>query len=255
MRVGIATCRPFGSFAFTLVEELRRRGHEPVAMFAGPISAADARGFRVKHGPYLHPVRLYRHGVSDDDLAIYKRFNGKLVYLNRPFNHPRSIQTIKAWNIDLLLNAGGPIYRRTLIESCGATILNCHMGLLPEVRGMNVAEWSVFHGIPIGNTVHIIRPGIDTGDIGVFFHQNAKGIRSIDELRHTLASQNSTHLATVVEAYANDTIRFYPQQRDAGTQYYRMQERLKQVVNARLTAGYEPDLDISERPYVRPAHA
>ena len=38
-------------------------------------------------------------------------------------------------------------------------------GCCRAYRGMNVTEWSVLHGDPPGVTVHIVDPGIDTGDI------------------------------------------------------------------------------------------
>ena len=253
IRVGIATCSPFGTFGFDLVDELSRRGFEPVVVFAGPRSATSERGYRLKHHPRTHPIRHLLYGVTDNKLDIYRQYKGDLVYLKRHFNHPDTIALLRDWNLDLLLNAGGPIYRRDLIDGCGATILNCHMGLLPEIRGMNVAEWSVYHGYPIGNTVHVIRPGIDTGEIGFFFQQDPTGIRNIAELRRTLASQNSQHLATAVEAVAKGSFTLHPQEKSDGAQYYRMHERLQRVVNQRLENGFVPTIDISDRPYVRPA--
>ena len=187
----------------------------------------------------------------DDDLELHQRFGGSLVYLPQHFHHERSIQTIREWNLDLLLTAAGPIYRKNLIEGCQAVILNCHMGILPEVRGMNVAEWSVYLGYPIGNTVHVIDPGIDTGRIIAFFQEDSSGIEDIDSLRQHLGSLNAVHLALIVKEYAEGEREFLSQSGTSGNQYYRMHSRLKELVNKKLQAGYSPTHDLRERPYFR----
>ena len=45
--------------------------------------------------------------------------------------------------------------------------LNCHMGILPFYRGMDVAQWPILNQdfSNIGLTTHIIDEGVDTGDI------------------------------------------------------------------------------------------
>jgi len=44
--------------------------------------------------------------------------------------------------------------------------LNCHPGLLPEYAGLHVHQWAIRNGeTDFGVTVHVIEPGIDTGDI------------------------------------------------------------------------------------------
>src|SRR5438128_5212353 len=53
----------------------------------------------------------------------------------------------------------------TVVVERGLGTLNAHMGILPHYRGMNVTEWARFNGDPVGCTVHLIDPGIDTGDI------------------------------------------------------------------------------------------
>ncbi len=44
-------------------------------------------------------------------------------------------------------------------------ILNVHLGLLPEVRGMSSPEWSLLQGVPLGITFHYMDAGIDTGPV------------------------------------------------------------------------------------------
>jgi methionyl-tRNA formyltransferase len=203
------------------------------------------------HSALIHPVRKMWNNQPDNDLEIYGRFNGSLVYLPRHFNHQRSVQTIGEWDLDLLLNAAGPIYRKKLIEGCGATILNCHMGILPEVRGTNVGEWSVYLGYPVGNTVHIIDSGIDTGKIIAFFHQDTAGIGDIDSLRRHMFSLNAVHLASIVDEYAQGKREFLSQSATSGRQYYRMHPRLKELVNEKLKTGYSPIHDLRDRSYFR----
>ena len=51
-----------------------------------------------------------------------------------------------------------------LIESefcSAATIINCHAGLVPESRGLDAFKWAIYHGRPLGNTLHIIDQNIE----------------------------------------------------------------------------------------------
>lgn len=78
-------------------------------------------------------------------------------------NRPAAADWVKRHRVDLLLNTGGEILRSGIIRAPRLGILNAHMAGLPEYRGMNVMEWSLFHRRPIGVTVHFIDEGIDTG--------------------------------------------------------------------------------------------
>jgi len=71
---------------------------------------------------------------------------------------------MQSCKLDILLNTGGEIFKPDTIRRAGARILNARMGRLPEFRGINVLEWSLFHDQQPGVTLHLINEGIDTGE-------------------------------------------------------------------------------------------
>ena len=54
---------------------------------------------------------------------------------------------------DLLVLVGADLVPAPVLAIPRLGTINAHYALLPEFRGMNVAEWSVFRGEPVGVTV------------------------------------------------------------------------------------------------------
>lgn len=69
---------------------------------------------------------------------------------------------------DLLINAGGGLFRRQLLQAPRLGMLNAHMARLPQLRGVDVLAWSALLGVQPGITVHWIDGGVDTGDVLAF---------------------------------------------------------------------------------------
>ncbi len=65
----------------------------------------------------------------------------------------------------LVVLGGTRIIKPALIKIPKDGMLNSHPGLLPDVRGSASVAWSIYFDIPIGCTVHLIDPTIDTGPI------------------------------------------------------------------------------------------
>lgn len=58
------------------------------------------------------------------------------------------------------------VIRKATRGLCRLGFINCHAGMLPLYRGMNIINWAILNGEKeIGVTVHFIDDGIDTGDI------------------------------------------------------------------------------------------
>jgi methionyl-tRNA formyltransferase len=69
-------------------------------------------------------------------------------------------------NLDLLVNGGTPrVLSEATLRSPTIGVLNCHPGLLPAFRGSSCVEWALFYGEQVGNSVHLMSPGIDEGPI------------------------------------------------------------------------------------------
>ncbi len=44
-------------------------------------------------------------------------------------------------------------------------VVNAHPGLTPLVRGLDSLKWAVLEKMPIGNTIHFVDEGVDSGEI------------------------------------------------------------------------------------------
>lgn len=80
-------------------------------------------------------------------------------------NSNEAISFLEELAPDGVLYGGGGILRKRFIEVAKGQILNAHSGPLPQVRGMNAAEWTILLGLNPGVTIHFIDEGIDTGEI------------------------------------------------------------------------------------------
>ena len=179
-----------------------------------------------------------------------KRRDIRYCFFTQTFNSPKVIGYLRRLQPDLLINFRGPVYRKAMIETARIGVINCHMAILPEFRGMNVAEWSVLHGYPTGNTIHFIDPGIDTGRILAFFDVPVADCHTVEAMREKLFGLHHEHVARAVKLLVDGEIRPIEQEPGAGKQYFRMHPTLKERVERLLAQGYEPAVDLSARPYV-----
>lgn len=62
---------------------------------------------------------------------------------------------------------GTRIISKRILGSIDATFINMHAGITPKYRGVHGAYWSLVNGDKenCGVTVHVVDPGIDTGDV------------------------------------------------------------------------------------------
>jgi folate-dependent phosphoribosylglycinamide formyltransferase PurN len=135
---------------------------------------------------------------------------------------------------DLLVLMGADIVPATVLGAPRLGTINAHYGLLPAYRGMNVTEWSVFRGDPVGVTVHLVDPGVDTGDILL---QEEIPIAAGETFATIRRKHQDVAARLVVQAalqLRDGSARPVPQAPHEGRQYYRMHPALLRVAEARL---------------------
>lgn len=151
-------------------------------------------------------------------------------------NSPECVEMISELKPDYAINAWGTIFRSRLLDVLDGRLLNSHMGGLPEIRGMNAAEWSILSSLPIGNTVHIIDSGIDTGPILDFFPIEGGTADSIEDIRTRLEAQAPQNIVDAMLRYDAKMLTAKPQRAVDGKQYYAMHPNLIEVVSKSLKA-------------------
>jgi folate-dependent phosphoribosylglycinamide formyltransferase PurN len=156
------------------------------------------------------------------------------VHTFRRLDDPRLSARVRREGMEVVVNGGGGIFRRALLDQVPGGVLNPHAGPLPRYRGMNAVEWAVFHGDRPCVTVHSVDTGIDTGDI---IRSRPVEVRAED----TIPALRARSYAVAVEALfgvladlrAGRAARV-PQSRDAGRQHYVMHPRLLAIAERRI---------------------
>lgn len=179
--------------------------------------------------------------ASSPTLADWAATRGVAVHRHRSIHDEDLRRSLAATAPDVLVLAGADIVPPEVLAIPEVATINPHYGLLPRYRGMNVAEWSVFHDDPVGVTVHAVDAGIDTGDI--------IGRETVDVVPgDTLASIRSKQqalsaelLVRVVRQLGDGTAERTPQLPEEGRQFYRMHPELRAAVERKLAHGaYRP---------------
>jgi folate-dependent phosphoribosylglycinamide formyltransferase PurN len=235
----------------TLLRKLGQLGAKEVTRYARAklISSPDGRQVRLSN-PYLEPLLMHEDGIfrSLREVAAFYEFPIATCHAQ---NSPRSIVRLKQWAPDSIIFTGGDILRQPLLELPRLGVLNVHLGLLPEIRGMSSPEWSLLNHVPVGITIHYMDSGIDTGPI---LQRNkfpdAAQCESLGDLRNRLIAFGVEKTAEVVSQLESGTISATPQShldrdrdvrdRDVthgeDNQFFVMHERLQQRAAERLIA-------------------
>jgi methionyl-tRNA formyltransferase len=218
----------------TLLRKLAQWGALGVARYAWTKSGRNAEHLQLRN-LYLQPILSRESGVfrSLREVAAFYEFP---IAVFRDQNAPNSIAQVREWSPDLIVFSGGNILRPRLLEIPRLGVLNLHLGLLPETRGMSSPEWSLLTGIPIGVTIHYIDAGIDTGPIlRRCEFPEAFRCESLDDLRNRMIAFGIEKIIDVVADLGRDAIKATPQSElDQDNQHFVMHEWLQAQASERL---------------------
>jgi len=173
--------------------------------------------------------------VPDISLIQACKREGVTCIMVSELHSEKTLKFLRQAGTDLLINAGGGIFKSGIIDTINIGILNAHMGYLPDYRGMNVLEWSLFYNKPVGVTLHMIDRGIDTGDILSFREIPIEKGDTIDDLRNKSAIANFIQFSEVIAGFSNRDIVGRRQLPEEGRQYFVMHPRLKSYVAGKLS--------------------
>lgn len=145
-------------------------------------------------------------------------------------------ELLKIYNTDLIVFTGGGLIRENILNHSGIGIINCHMGVLPMYRGMDVVEWPLlkkdFNNI--GVTLHFMAKGVDTGDILKISKIQLKPMDTIKNLRIRFEPFMVREMVDVVIKYLNGKIIPQKQKIKDGKQFFIMHDDLINVAESNL---------------------
>jgi len=166
-----------------------------------------------------------------------KQYHIEMIVVN-DLNGAESVVALQRMQTDVLLLGGVPIIRANVLSVPKRCTLNVHMGLLPKFRGMNVTEWAIFCGAPVGVTVHQVDPGVDTGAILYREEIDVSGCTNIETMRAKVSATQHRVLAKCTRLLAENRLVPQPQKKEDGKQYYAMHEKLRKIVDKKLSQGF-----------------
>jgi methionyl-tRNA formyltransferase len=137
---------------------------------------------------------------------------------------------------DLVVFTGGGLIKENILSISGKGIVNCHMGILPMYRGMDVVEWPILNEDwnNIGLTIHFMDNGVDTGDILKVHHIPIKTNDNIKNLRLRFEPIMVKQLVDVVDDFLKNGIVPKKQFVDEGKQFFIMHKELIDIAETKL---------------------
>jgi methionyl-tRNA formyltransferase len=185
--------------------------------------------------PYLGKTLRQGNGIfrSLQDVA---RAYGFPIATCSDQNSQRAVAQLRQWSPDLAIFTGGNILRDEVLKVPRLGVLNSHLALLPEIRGMSSPEWSLLCGVPLGITIHFMDSGVDTGPILLRREfAAASQCESLADLRNRMIAEGIDLIAETVTALDRNEISAVAQaDREKDFQYFVMHEQLKALATRGL---------------------
>jgi methionyl-tRNA formyltransferase len=143
-------------------------------------------------------------------------------------NDPHVENGLRSIKPDLVVFTGGGLIRETVLSLAGAGVLNCHLGVLPDYRGMDVVEWPILERRydRVGMTVHFMDRGLDTGDILRIQPLTISPGDNIQQIRGKAEPIMCQTMVNTCRDYLAGKLERHPQSSAAGKQYFIMHPRL-----------------------------
>ncbi len=178
-------------------------------------------------------VRLPSRTMKD----LARRLHVPLVTV-RDLNDPKGEAALAKAQPDLIAFTGGGLIRENILGLARLGVLNCHSGILPRYRGMDVVEWAALEAketrAEIGLTLHFMDRGVDTGPILLQSRAELRPGDTLAAIRTRLEPAMVTLMLDGIRGLRDGSLKRTPQAPEAGRQYFIMHPRLKAVAAERL---------------------
>jgi len=173
---------------------------------------------------------LVKYGIKGNLKSLC---NLNHIYYNKvsSFNSANLIADLTNLKIDIGAFCGGGLLRNRFLDSFSFGVLNCHMGVLPKYRGMDVVEWPFLENEnrQVGVTCHLMDKGIDTGDILEIVKVDSDKFENFIELREYLSGVMLKLMIKTISSIKKGNFKKHKQSQSDGKQYFVMHPILKKI--------------------------
>ena len=220
----------------TLLRKVGQWGlHDSLQYAVAKLSPRKATIQKQIRNPYLESALRHGDRVFRSVREVARTYRFPVVTCSDQ-NSPRAVAQLGQWSPDLAIFTGGNILRDQALNVPRLGILNAHLALVPEIRGMSGPEWSLLCGVPLGITIHFMDSGIDTGPILLRREfAGADGCDSLADVRNKMIAEGIELIAEAVAGLDRGTIPAVPQaDREKDRQFFVTHEQLQAVAARRL---------------------
>jgi methionyl-tRNA formyltransferase len=164
---------------------------------------------------------------------------GEIPYLVvNDLNSPKVENLLKKQAPDLIAFTGGGLIRKNILCIPKIGVMNCHTGILPQYRGMDVVEWTAVEGkikkVGFGATLHLMDQGVDTGPILLKKIVSPLATDDFKIIREKLEVAMVELMIAGIQKFKNQDLQPQAQNPADGRQYYVMHPRIKVFAERQL---------------------
>ncbi|KKL92641.1 hypothetical protein LCGC14_1882650 [marine sediment metagenome] len=155
----------------------------------------------------------------------------------RTLNDPDVLDGLADCRPDIVVFTGGGLIRQPVLDNAGDGVVNCHMGVLPSYRGMDVVEWPIAEGrmSDMGFSVHFMARGVDTGPIIRVQYVGSQPGLTIAQLRRKFEPLMVRAIVGASLDYLEGTVTPQTQLIEDGKQYFMIHPLLRHVAEKRYS--------------------
>ncbi len=159
----------FGPFPAIIEQQISRRRLLRIRVRKlGFLAVASQLAFMIGVRPIIaHQAKGRIERIKSENRLDTSPIPEQLVSHVASVNSPETIELIAKFDPKVIVVNGTRIISREVLGSTRATFINTHAGVTPKYRGTHGGYWALYNNDPgrCGVTVHVVDPGIDTGDI------------------------------------------------------------------------------------------
>lgn len=176
-----------------------------------------------------------KNNINVKSINQFKKNGTKIIKCNT-LNDSVVESLLKTYKEKLIVFTGGGIIRKNILDNSGDGIINCHMGILPRYKGMDLPEWCILENETdeLGITLHFMDTGIDTGNILRKIKVPLANHNTIKSLRSSFEPIMISSMVNVVDDYLNGKIISKEQNTKDKRQYFIIHEKLYKIAENRI---------------------
>ena len=192
------------------------------------------RGGESQHSSFQSISHLQKDlNAPDQNVYAWARENKADLITCDELNDPIVHNYLRKSVPDMVVFCGGGLITESTIRLSGVGVLNCHGGVLPRYRGLDVVEWALLENHPdlVGMTTHFMNRYVDEGDVLMVRRIDVVGLKDVNTINSAFEAEHVRFIVHSIIKYFHNGVLPIPQNGNDGKQYFYMHPRLLEIIN------------------------